>query len=138
MKKKLGLIFSSLALVVVMIATLCACSTYGSVKKAFEKKGWSEVESLKSVQEDLVKAAFGEDHESTMKVHALGKDGSIANYVVILEFNSTKEMQEELKNSKTLQGLAEDLQKSDAVSGTCVLLFYTPLGGGNDIFKSTK
>ena len=60
------------------------------------------------------------------------------NYVIILEFDSTKEMDEKIKDSEYLKGLIKDAQKSDYVSGTCVLLFYTPLGGGDKVFKSTK
>ena len=44
MKKKFATIFSSLALVAMLIATLCACSTYGSVKSKYESNGWTENE----------------------------------------------------------------------------------------------
>ena len=138
MKKKRSLIFTSVALMLIAIVTLCACSTYGSVKKAFEKEGWSENEELVEYQDALLTKALGEDYKSTCTVHALGKDGSLVNYVVIVEFNSTDEMEEKINENETLKGIVKDAQNSDFISGNCVLVFYTPLGGGNDIFKSTK
>lgn len=138
MKKKLTLIFSSLSLLLVMIFTLCACSTYGSVKRKFENEGWTEKEDLVDQQETLLKSALGDDYKSECKIHALKKDGSFLNYVIILEFDTSKEMNEKIDESETLKGIVKDAQNSDFVSGTCVLLFYTPLGGGNDVFKSTK
>ena len=140
MKKKLTMLFSSLALVLVMIATLCACSTYGSVKRAYEKEGWSENENISTSQEKMVTDVLGEDYKDTCKIHVIQKDDSLLglNFVIILEFNSTKEMDEEIKDNATLKGMIQDAQKSDRVSGTCILLFFTPAGGGDTIFKSTK
>ena len=142
MKKKLSLIVSSVALFLIMLVTLCACSTYGSVKRKFEKEGWKENKDLIELQDALLTKALGEDYEKTCTIHALKKDDdsllSVLNYVIILEFNSTKEMDEKIQDSDTLKGMIKDAQNSDYVSGTCVLLFYTPLGGGDAVFKSTK
>ena len=55
MKKKFATIFSSLALVAMLIATLCACSTYGSVKSKYESNGWTENEDCVKLQETLLK-----------------------------------------------------------------------------------
>ncbi len=105
MKKKLATIFSSLALVAMLIATLCACSTYGSVKSEYESKGWTENENCVKLQETLLKNALGEDYAQTCKIHALAKNGSILNYVVILEFKSTDEMNKKINESETLKGM---------------------------------
>ena len=138
MKKKLSLIFSSLALLLIMVVTLCSCSTYGSIKRKFESEGWKEDSSLVEKQQTLLENALGEDYKNVCTIHALKKDGTLLNYVIILEFDSTKEMNEKIKDSDTLKGMIKDAQQSDLVSGTCILLFYTPLGGGNEVFKSTK
>lgn len=138
MKKKLSLIFTTVALLLLTIVTLCACSSYGSVKKKFEKEGWTEKEELIEFQDALLKKALGEDYDSACTVHALAKDGSALNYVVILEFTSTDEMEKKINESDTLKGIVKDAQNSDYVSGNCVLLFYMPMGGGNEVFKSTK
>ena len=138
MKKKLAMLFSSLALVLVMIATLCACSTYGKVKRAYEKEGWTEDSSLVESQQALLTTALGEDYKDVCTVHALKKgDSLLAPVVIILEFDSTKEMNEEIEKSDYLKTKLKDAQKSDYVSGTCILLFHsTP--EGKEIFKSTK
>ena len=135
MKKKLAMLFSSLALVLVMIATLCACSTYGSVKRAYEKEGWTEDETVVQLQKGFLSATLGEDYEKVCTIHGLKKD--LLNYVVILEFDSTKEMNEEIKDNATLKGMIQDAQKSDIVSGTCILLVSVG-SEGREIFKSTK
>ena len=137
MKKKLTMLFSSLALLLVMIATLCSCSTYGSVKRAYEKKGWKENEDAIALQSALLTKALGEDYESACTVHALKKEGTILNYVIILEFDTTKEMNEKIEDSETLKGIIKDAQNSDYVSGTCILLFHSSTEG-KEIFVSTK
>ncbi len=137
MKKKLATIFSSLALVAMLIATLCACSTYGSVKSEYESKGWTENENCVKLQETLLKNALGEDYAQTCKIHALAKNGSILNYVVILEFKSTDEMNKKINESETLKGMIKDVQNSDLVNQNCVLLF-SMTNEGREIFKNSK
>lgn len=137
MKKKLATIFSSLALVAMLIATLCACSSYDSVKSEYESNGWTENENCVKLQETLLKNALGEDYAQTCKIHALAKDGSILNYVVILEFKSTDEMNKKLDESETLKGMIKDVQNSDLVNKNCVLLF-SMTNEGREIFKNSK
>ena len=138
MKKKLAAIFSSIGLALLMLVTLCACSTYGGIEKKFKNEGLSENKDLVNLQEALLTKALGEDYKSVCTIHALGKDGSALNYVVILEFNSTEEMEKKISESETLKGIVKDAQNSEFINGNCVLVFYTPLGGGNDVFKSSK
>lgn len=137
MKKKLATIFSSLALVAMLIATLCACSTYDSVKSEYESNGWTENENCVKLQETLLKNALGEDYAQTCKIHALAKTGSILNYVVILEFKSTDEMNKKIDESATLKGMIKDVQNSDLVNKNCVLLF-SMTNEGREIFKNSK
>ena len=112
MKKKFATIFSSLALVAMLIATLCACSTYGSVKSKYESNGWTENEDCVKLQETLLKNALGEDYAQTCKIHALAKNGSILNYVIILEFNSTDDMNKKIDESETLDRKSTRLNSS--------------------------
>ena len=137
MKKKFATIFSSLALVAMLIATLCACSTYGSVKSKYESNGWTENEDCVKLQETLLKNALGEDYAQTCKIHALAKNGSILNYVIILEFNSTDDMNKKIDESETLKGMIEDVQNSDFVNKNCILLF-SMTNEGREIFKNSK
>ena len=137
MKKKFATIFSSLALVAMLIATLCACSTYGSVKSKYESNGWTENEYCVKLQETLLKNALGEDYAQTCKIHALAKNGSILNYVIILEFNSTDDMNKKIDESETLKGMIKDVQNSDFVNKNCILLF-SMTNEGREIFKNSK
>ena len=137
MKKKFATIFSSLALVAMLIATLCACSTYGSVKSKYESNGWTENEDCVKLQETLLKNALGEDYAQTCKIHALAKNGSILNYVIILEFNSTDDMNKKIDESETLKGMIKDVQNSDFVNKNCILLF-SMTNEGREIFKYSK
>ena len=137
MKKKFATIFSSLALVAMLIATLCACSTYGSVKSKYESNGWTENEDCVKLQETLLKNALGEDYAQTCKIHALAKNGSILNYVIILEFNSTDNMNKKIDESETLKGMIKDVQNSDFVNKNCILLF-SMTNEGREIFKNSK
>ena len=139
MKRKIITIFTSLALVAVLLATLCACgSTWGSVKSAYEKDGYQEVEVSEEVKkmyennEDFKAAA------DTATVHIMQKSLSFA---VILEFKGNEEMEEALKKHVTkedAENVYEELQKLDTVNGNYFLLFYTPLSNAADIFKGTK
>lgn len=134
MKKK-SVLFTCILLAVTMIMVLCGCSTYGSVKKAYEKEGYTENSDLEAYQAQVVEA-LGEDFKDVCSVHLMVKD--TIKVALILEFKSTKEMEEQINESEKLKGMIKDVQKSDLVSGNCVLLFYTPLTDAPDIFKSTK
>lgn len=150
MKKKLAVIVTSLALFVVMLATLCACSSYGSIKSAFKKEGYVETELSDTYEKDVTEI-MGEDYNNTVTVHCLKKEadedsgliGAVAGtvgYVVILEFKSDSDMAEYLKDEVSAEDAKEvydELQKLDTVNGNCFLL-VSVLSEGYTIFKSTK
>jgi len=142
MKKKSFLI-SCLLLIVTLAMALCACggSTYGKIKSAYEAKNYEEVESVTEHQ-SKIDEALGEEYESACTAHLL-RNG--LNAALILEFNSTKKMEEAFEDSATLRGFLKDLNdkgvteaiaECELVNGNCVLLFYTPLSDAKDIFKN--
>lgn len=135
MKKK-SVLFTCILLAVTMIMVLCGCSTYGSVKKAFEKEGYTENSDFEAYQAQVVEA-LGEDFKDVCSVHLMTVEGTL-KYALILEFKSTKEMEEQINESENLKEKIKDVQKSDLVSGNCVLLSYNLLTNALDIFKSTK
>lgn len=150
MKKKLSVIVTSLVLLVAMLATLCACSSYGSIKSAFKKEGYAETE-LSDTYEKYVTDLMGEDYKNTVTVHCLKKEskegdgviGAIASsvgYVIIIEFKSDSDMAEHLKDevsAEDAKDVYDELQKLDTVNGNCFLVFSV-LPEGYTIFKSTK
>lgn len=150
MKRKLTIALTSLLLVAGMLFAFCACSTYGSVKKAYTKAGYEETEFSDTYQK-YVTEMFGENAADTFTVHVLQKAaeegdsffeqlGSKFTVAVIAEFNSTEELNEQMKKHVTQEDaekIAEAIQQLDNVSGNCVLLFASSKNG-YDIFKSTK
>ena len=131
MKKKLGMILSALALVVVMIATLCACSTYGSIKSAFKKEGYEEAE-ISQTYKDQVKSAVGEDYADKVEIHVLKKGLNIA---IIVEFKSKDDIVDAI-GKENAENAYEELQKLDTVNGNCMIISISP--DALKIFKSTK
>ena len=156
MKKKFGLIFSSLALVVVMIATLCACSAYNKVLKAYKNASYEETE-VAAEYEKAVKDFFGEDTENLLTIHVLKKNAKEGSgfigelegklgYVVIAEFKSKDEMNERMKTrvkgmteeeKEDAKKLSDAVQNLDIVNGNCIYIIGTTTDGLS-IFKSTK
>ena len=154
MKKKLSVIVTSLTLLVVMLVTLCACSSYGSIKSAFKKEGYVETE-LSDTYEKYVTDLMGSDYKNTVTVHCMKKEssdndgliGAIASsvgYVIIIEFKSDSDMAKSLKGELKNEASAEEakevydeLQKLDTVNQNCFLVFSV-LPEGYSIFKSTK
>ena len=133
--KKRSLSAILLALIAALAITLlCGCSSYSKIRRAYEAEGYTESENVESYQAQIVEA-LGEDFESVCSVHLMADGLKVA---LILEFSSTQEMEDAINDSESLKGLISDIQKSDYVSGNCVLLFYTPLTDAADIFKSTK
>ena len=152
MKRKFGLIVSALALIVVMVATLAACgSTWGKIKKAYEKENYHEVE----MSEDLKKTLHLDEMPKTevkMTIHVMTtaelpeKPSALdyaklltAKYAVILEFTSTSDVKKYAEEhyteeqKKDMEKAWEEFQKLDSVNGNCVLVM-----GDGAIFKGTK
>ena len=119
-KRKVTLL-TILLLTLSMLFALTACSSYGSIKKAYEDAGYTESEEIQKYQ-DLILQEIGEDnedYENFCTVHVFVKTLGVA---VILEFHSTKKLEELAESSATFKGFYEDCQKSDLVKGNCILV----------------
>lgn len=140
MKKKSLLV--TLVLVLAALFALAGCSSFTGIKSAYEKAGFTESEDAKTYQSEI-KAALGEDYQDICTVHVFTKTGEGVLGVlegaaaVILEFNSTKEMEEQIEKSETLKGLIKDVSTSSRVSGNCVLLVAVG-ADAESTFKNTK
>ncbi len=115
---------SGLCLGFVLLFTLTACgaSAFPKVKTSFEEAGWTYSEELANAYKDAAQSDE-EGEEVVVTVHAFKKD--LINFAIVFEFKSTKEMEEAIENSATLQGALEDAQKSELVNKNCFLL---PIG----------
>lgn len=135
MKKRLVSIFSTVLLALTLVALLCGCSTYGSVKSAFEKKDYKEAESVETYQTQI-KEYLGESSENC-SVHLFTK-GLTDGIAIICEFNTTDEIDQTVKDNKALQDVIKDIQKSDYVNGTCILLPIPVLTIGTPVVEIFK
>ena len=122
MKKKFS-VMACIMLIAAMFALLTACSSISSIRSAYEDAGYTESESVQEYQNQVVEA-LGEDYENVCTVHVFTKANGLLDMgvAVVLEFNSTAEMEEAIEGSETLQGLIADIQNSELVNGNCVLL----------------
>lgn len=135
MKKRVLIPLIALMLSAVLLCT--ACSSYGKIEKAFKDAGYTQSETLegvtKSIEEQL------EEQQLAVKLHVFNKD--LVNTAVIIEFNSTDDMNKAVSESDALKGLVSDLYKAgeecDIVNGNCLLV---PIGLNSksmiDIFKN--
>lgn len=128
-------IFVSLCLAVVAAFSLVGCSKWGSLKKAFEKEGYSVVEDLEGYNDKLQKEADGDNLAITM--HAMKKD---LNLVIFVEFKSTDDMKKFYEDSDTVKGIIKDVSSNDDVKawqkamedsgyakGNCLVFAVNPL-----------
>lgn len=139
MKKK-SLFVTCLLLALSLIAMLCACSSFGGIRSAFENAGYEEVDLSEELQ-SILNAGDGEYEQisDVITLHTF-KGKSILDVAFIAEFNSTEEMEKALKDHVTAQdaqNIYDELQKLDTVNGNCFYLFGTN-SESLKIFKGTK
>ncbi|MFY9421547.1 MAG: hypothetical protein WBK54_05745 [Bacilli bacterium] len=109
--------FRFLIVLLASLLLLVGCNSLTIIRGDFEKAGYEYSEEAAQYVEELM-AEF-EDKKINVRPHLFSKG---LNYAIVLEFNSVKEMEEELEKSETLKGLVKDLQKSDFVRGNCILI----------------
>ncbi len=140
-------IFALVLVLVMSITCLVSCSTYGSIKKAFEKEGYT----LQNADNEPTGEIETDDGVITYTIHTFQKEsekgeGILDNIVggiteglstaVVWEFSSDKDLNKALEESETLKGIVKDAQNSDYVNGNCVLTTINPKAV--EIFKGTK
>lgn len=136
MKKRLGIVLSSIALMLALVFTLCACSSYGGIKSAFEDAGYEEVE-ISDTYKKQAQEFFGKDADlDKAEIHILQKKAdedanivdkftSAVSVVIIVEFNSDDELVENMEEQlgkENVENAYEELQKLPTVNGNCVLV----------------
>lgn len=143
MKKSIKLI--AVLLLATMLLSLVACgSTFGAIKRNFEKNGYEYIadeegnsifgaisaefeEGDVSATFHLFKAVPKEEEKDDSSLGSIigGAIDSLVNkvdYLGVIEFASDKEMKEALSESETLKGLVKDAQDSEYVNGNCILI----------------
>lgn len=116
----------AVALVAVMlVATLVSCvSSFGGIKKNFEKNGYTYVEDTDSEKTAKTITAELEEGDISCTAHLFKTDGlfGVDVYALVLEFGSDKDMQEAISESGTIKGFISDIQDSELVNGNCILI----------------
>ena len=151
MKKKLSVVFA-LALSAVMLFVLCACgSTWGKIKSAYEKEGYTEIELSEEIKEAL-HLSDEDTEESDATVHFLtnakvNDDDStleliakivLSKTAIVWEYKNVEAVQKAYKEDlneeqqEKFDELWKEYQKSDKVNGNCILVI-----GDAEIFKGT-
>lgn len=119
----------ALLLVAVLAIGMAACSSYGKVKSAFEKAGYTEVEEMESataaIKESLEKDA---DDALALEMHILSKG---ITFVFVLEFNATDDLIEFYNSSETAQGFVKDVTSNEDVKAFYNALVEAGYANGN-------
>ncbi len=134
--KKLSVIVS-LLLVVVLSLGMFGCSSYPSLKKAFEKEGYTEITAVedaadKAKYEDIKKISDelgAEGHVVFAEKEILKVEYNV--YAFILEFKATEDMKKAYDESETIKGLCKDVKDNEDVKEFVKTLEQNGLAKGN-------
>lgn len=138
MKRKLVTIFTSLALVAVLLATLCACgSTWGSIKSAFADNEYTVIDTT-DAQKKQVADVIGEENANRADIHVVQKGLNIA---IIVEFKSNDDIVNALRENENItdediKAAYDKLQELSTVCGNCTIISLSP--EALKIFKDCK
>ena len=131
----------ALAMIVTMLFTFVACSSYNAIKSDFEDAGWT----LLNEDDEKTGEIQTDDGVITYTIHTfqpesegglLGGIVSTAKTAIVWEFSSDKDLEKAIGESETLKGLISDAQNSEYVNGNCVLTSFS--GEAKDIFNKSK
>ena len=148
----------AVALVAVMLlATLVSCgSSFGGIKKNFEKNGYEYVENddgngifdayVAELEEGEISVTLHvfkgvpaeEEEDKGLLGNIIGSIASAIDYCGVIEFGSDKDMQQALADNETLKGLIKDAQDSDLVNGNCILIPGVNYEKQVEIFTKSK
>ncbi|MBP3437275.1 MAG: hypothetical protein J6K61_05155 [Clostridia bacterium] len=129
MKKSIKLVALTMALVVFMLA-LVSCSTYGSIKKNFEKNGYT----LQNAENEPTETIELDEGEITYTIHTFQKEGSGiigsimqgVSTAVVWEFSSSKDLQKAMAEDEDIKAFLQDADESEYVNGNCILMTINP------------
>lgn len=127
MKKSVKIIALAVALVLCTLA-LVSCSSFGSIKKNFEKNGYT-------LKNEGTSGSFTyEEKEISYTVYTFQKEGdgilggltSALSTAVVWEFASNADLEKAIENNEEIKAILKDADESTLVNGNCVLLTINP------------
>lgn len=109
--KKVSIV-TTLLLVLAMAMGLAACSSYGAVKKAFEKEGYAESKTVEDLSKNFIDALGKEDF--AVNTHAMSKvDGLVVKAALIIEFKATEDMKKFYDDNKIVRDAVENVTSDE-------------------------
>lgn len=126
--KKVSKVLAAVLCVCLSIITLTACSKYDALLKAFEEEGYKENTEFTTVIDGIKEEL--EKEEYAVELHYLDK-GNLTGGALIIEFKSTKELQEAYKDSNTLQGFVQDVKENEDIKDVYNALVDAGYAKGN-------
>ena len=127
MKKSVKIIALAVALVLCTLA-LVSCSSFGSIKKNFEKNGYT-------LKNEGTSGSFTyEEKEISYTIYTFQKEGdgilggltSALSTAVVWEFASNADLEKAIEQSEEIKTILKDADKSKLVNGNCVLMTINP------------
>ena len=135
MKKLVKL--TALLIVSVMAMTLIACSSYGSLEKAFKDAGYVVSEDVEATVEAFKQEA--EKEEIVLTPHVLVKSDLISSDMVfILEFKTTDDLREFYDESDELKMFIKDVMEDEDSKAFYDKLVEKGYARGNCLIISTN
>lgn len=145
MKNTIKIIALMLALVV-SIACLVSCSTYGGIKKDFEEAGYTlqnaddektgEIETDEGVITYTIHTFQKESEDNSGLGAIIGGITSGLSTAIIWEFESDKDLAKAMAENEDMKEALEEAQESKLVNGNCFLMTINP--DAIEIFNQSK
>lgn len=142
--KKLTKVLALVLVLATLALTLVSCSTYGNVKKAFEKEGYTESEDVEKLAKDYKEKA--EKDNLAVQLHVFTKgaekltDVLNIDAVLVYEFNASDDLKKAMEEKESIKGLVNDILKDENVNdayntlvemgyvnGNCLVISLNPL-----------
>lgn len=125
MKKFTQVLAAVMALALLVFAS--GCSNFNKIQKAYEKNEYTLNENVEQFASDLYAAAMDEETMEEMDIklyfHVFVKNGSFLNFVVVLEFDCSKEKMKEYMEDEDVKNAFIEAQENDYINGSCVFLY---------------
>lgn len=107
--KNLTRVLALVLLVAAMATMLVSCTKYPSLKKAFEKEGYTESSAIEGVFEDIRKAL--EKEELSVNLHLMTK--GIVNSALIIEFKATEDMKKAYDENAMIRDFVKNVTEDE-------------------------
>ena len=125
MKNLTKVLAAVMAIALLVVAS--GCSNFNKIQKAYEKNEYTLNQDVETIAGNIYAAAMDEQTMEEMDikifVHVFVKNGSLLNFVVILEFDCSKEKMQEYMNDEDVKNAFLEAQEKDYINGSCVFLY---------------